>query len=241
MDKKLNSSIIIFKREIKAYFASPIAYIVTGLFLLASGFLFFNTFFLNNRAELRQFFSLLPIILSFFIPALTMRMLAEEKRSGSYETLLTLPVTELEIVCGKYLASFVAGAVLLAPTLFYAVTCFIFGKPDAGPMIGGYLGSLFLIAAFSAIGLFASSLTKNQIIAFFIALAICIVFTLISAFLVFMPASVVAFFNFFSASSHFESISRGIIDLRDIVYFVSLTAIFFVLTVESLKSTGESR
>ena len=241
MDKKSNPSIIIFKREIRAYFTSPIAYIVTGLFLLASGFLFFNTFFLNNRAELRQFFGLLPIVLSFFIPALTMRLLAEEKRSGSYETLLTLPVTEVEIVLGKYLASFVAGAVMLVPTLFYAVTCYIFGKPDAGPMIGGYLGALFLIASFSAIGLFASSLTKNQIIAFFIAFAICIVITLISSFLIFMPASVVTFFNFFSAASHFESISRGIIDLRDLVYFASLTALFVVLTVESLKSTGEAR
>ncbi|MDY6397035.1 MAG: ABC-2 transporter permease [Treponema sp.] len=235
------SSIVIFKREIKAYFTSPIAYIVTGLFLLASGFLFFNTFFLNNRAELRQFFGLLPIVLSFFIPALTMRLLAEEKRSGSYETLLTLPVTEVEIVLGKYFAAFVAGATMLLPTLFYAITCFIFGKPDAGPMIGGYLGALFLIASFSAIGLFASSLTKNQIIAFFIAFAICIVITLISSFLIFMPASVVTFFNFFSAESHFESISRGIIDLRDLVYFISLTALFFVLTVESLKSTGEAR
>ncbi|MBR4321308.1 ABC transporter permease [Treponema sp.] len=241
MDKKTKPSIIIFKREIKAYFTSPIAYIVTGLFLLASGFLFFNTFFLNNRAELRQFFGLLPIVLSFFIPALTMRLIAEEKRSGSYETLLTLPVTELEIVTGKFLASFVAGSAMLLPTLFYAITCFIFGKPDAGPMIGGYLGAFFLIASFSAIGLFASSLTKNQIIAFFIAFAICIIFTLISSFLIFMPSAVVAFFDFFSAYSHFESISRGIIDARDLLYFISLTALFFVLTVESLKSTGEAR
>ena len=241
MDKRLNPSFIIFKRELKAYFTSPIAYIVTGLFLLASGFLFFNTFFLNNRAELRQFFGLLPIVLSFFIPALTMRMLAEEKRSGSYETLLTLPVTEVEIVTGKFLAAFVAGSAMLLPTLFYVVTCMIFGKPDAGPLIGGYLGALFLIASFSAIGLFASSLTKNQIIAFFIAFAICIVFTLISSFLIFMPAIVVSFFEFFSAYSHFESISRGIIDARDLIYFISLTALFFLLTVESLKSTGENR
>ncbi|MBR1403874.1 MAG: ABC transporter permease [Treponema sp.] len=241
MKKNASPAVIIFRREIKSYFTSPIAYIVTGLFLLASGFLFFNTFFLINRAELRQFFGLLPIILSFFIPALTMRLLAEEKRSGSYETLLTLPVTEVQIVTGKFLASFVAGAVMLVPTLCYAITCYIFGKPDAGPMIGGYLGALFLIASFSAIGLFASSVTKNQIIAFFIAFAICIVFTLISSFLIFMPAAIVSFFDFFSAYSHFESISRGIIDSRDVVYFVSLTALFFVLTVESLKKTGEAR
>ncbi|MBQ0051764.1 MAG: ABC transporter permease [Treponema sp.] len=229
------------KREIKAYFTSPIAYIVTGLFLLASGFLFFNTFFLYNRAELRNFFGMLPILLSFFVPALTMRMLAEEKRSGSYETLLTLPVTELQITTGKFLAAFVSGAALLLPTLFYVVTCLIFGKPDFGPIVGGYLGALFLIAAFSAIGLFATSLTKNQIIAFFIAFAICIVFTMISGFLVFMPAAVVNFFDYFCAYTHFESIARGIIDTRDLVYFVSLTAVFFVLTVNSLKASGEDR
>lgn len=236
-----NPAFIIFKREIKAYFTSPMAYIVTGLFLLASGFLFFNTFFLYNRAELRNFFNLLPVLLSFFIPALTMRMLAEEKRSGSYETLLTLPVTELQITTGKFLAAFVSGAALLVPTLFYAVTCMVFGKPDFGPLIGGYLGALFLTASFSAIGLFATSLTKNQIIAFFIAFAICIVFTMISNFLIFMPASVVSFFDYFCAWRHFDSISRGIIDTRDLVYFISLTALFFVLTVQTLKSTGEDR
>lgn len=240
-NKQKNPAFIIMRREVAAYFTSPIAYIVTGLFLLASGFLFFNTFFLYNRAELRNFFGILPVLLSFFIPALTMRLLAEEKRSGSYETLLTLPVTETQIVAGKFLAAFVSGAALLVPTLFYVVTCYAFGKPDAGPIIGGYLGALFLIASFCSIGLFATSVTKNQIIAFFIALALCLVFTFISSFLIFMPGSVVAFFDYFSAWSHFNSIARGIIDSRDLVYFVSLTAVFLVLTVCGLKSTGETR
>lgn len=241
MTKHSSPALIIMRREVAAYFTSPIAYIVTGLFLLASGFLFFNTFFLYNRAELRNFFGILPVLLSFFIPALTMRLLAEEKRSGSYETLLTLPVTETQIVAGKFLAAFVSGAALLVPTLFYVVTCYAFGKPDAGPIIGGYLGALFLIASFCAIGLFATSVTKNQIIAFFIALALCLVFTFISSFLIFMPGSVVAFFDYFSAWSHFNSIARGIIDSRDLVYFISLTAVFLVLTVRGLKSTGETR
>lgn len=241
MTKHSNPALIIMKREVAAYFTSPIAYIVTGLFLLASGFLFFNTFFLYNRAELRNFFGILPVLLSFFIPALTMRLLAEEKRSGSYETLLTLPVTETQVVVGKFLAAFVSGAALLVPTLFYVITCYAFGKPDAGPIVGGYLGALFLIASFCAIGLFATSVTKNQIIAFFIALALCLVFTFISNFLIFMPGSVVAFFDYFSAFSHFNSIARGIIDSRDLIYFVSLTAVFLVLTVHGLKSTGETR
>lgn len=241
MKKNCNPAFVIAGREIRAYFTSPIAYIVTGLFLLASGFLFFNTFFLYGRAELRNFFGILPVLLSFFIPALTMRLLAEEKRSGSYETLLTLPVTETQIVIGKFIASFVSGAALLVPTLFYVLTCFIFGKPDAGPIVGGYLGALFLVASFCAVGLFATSVTKNQIIAFFIAFALCLVLTFISNFLIFMPGALVAFFDYFSAFSHFNSISRGIIDTRDLVYFVSLTAVFLVLTVRGLKSTRETR
>lgn len=241
VNKQKNPAFIIMRREITAYFTSPIAYIVTGLFLLASGFLFFNTFFLYNRAELRNFFGILPVLFSFFIPALTMRLLAEEKRSGSYETLLTLPVTEVQITVGKFLAAFVCGAALLVPTLFYVITCYAFGKPDFGPIAGGYLGALFLIAAFCAIGLFATSVTKNQIIAFFISLALCLVFTFISSFLIFMPGTVVSFFNYFSAYSHFNSIARGIIDSRDLVYFVSLTAVFLALTVRALKVTGEAR
>ena len=230
--KQKNPTFIIMKRELKSYFSGPIGYIVTGLFLIISGFIFFSTFFLQNRAELRSFFALLPVLLSFFVPALTMRVFAEEKRVGSIETLMTLPVTETNVVAGKFLAAFIETLVMIAPTLFYVVAAEIFGEPDYGPIVGGYLGAIFLCACFVAIGLFASSLTKNQIIAFFIALAICIVFTLISAFLIFMPASVVAFFDFFSASSHFESISRGIIDTRDLIYFISLTALFLVLTVK---------
>lgn len=234
-----NPALVITGRELRSYFSSPIAYIVTGLFAAASGFLFFSTFFLANRAELRQFFSLLPILLSFFVPALTMRMFSEEKKSTSLETLLTLPVTIVDVVIGKFLAAFISGAVLLIPSVFYIITCFVFGSPDPGPMIGGYLGSLFLIAAFSAIGLFASSITKNQIIAFFTAFAICIVLTLLSNFAVFLPGFLVRLVTYISSSSHFESISRGIIDTRDIVYFLSLAALFIVLTVRSIEKGQE--
>jgi ABC-2 type transport system permease protein len=229
--KRQSPAFIIMKRELGSYFTGPIAYIVTGLFLIISGILFFSTFFLQNRAELRNFFSLLPILLSFFIPALTMRLYAEEKRSGSIETLLTLPVTDTEVVTGKFLSAFIAAAAMLLPTLFYVLTAVLFGKPDAGPVVGGYLGALFLCAAFSAVGIFASSLTKNQIIAFFTAFIICIVLTMIDSFLVFLPAPVVSFFSYISANAHFTSISRGIIDTRDLLYFISVTLIFFSLTV----------
>src|SRR5574344_172080 len=234
--KKQNAAVVIMRREIVSYFTSPIAYIVTGLFLIFSGFLFFSTFFLANRAELRNFFSMLPITLSFFVPALTMRLFSEEKRSGSIETLMTLPVTPFDVVCGKFCAAFISSAAMLVPSVFYVITCRIFGAPDAGPIIGGYLGALFLIASFSAIGLFASSVTKNQIIAFFIAFAICILLAVLGNFLVFLPAPIVSFLSFFSASDHFDSISRGIIDTRDLLYFISLKALFFALSVQTLNS-----
>jgi len=234
--KQQKAWVVIMKRELVAYFTSPVAYIVCGIFLVFAGCFFFATFFLAQRAELRNFFSLLPVTFSFFIPALTMRVFSEEKHSGSIETLITLPVTSLDVVTGKYIASFISSVVLLVPTLFYVITCAIFGNPDAGPIIGGYIGAILLAASFSAIGVFASSVTKNQIIAFFIGLAICIFLSLLSMFMQLLPAPLVALCTFFSATSHFESISRGIIDTRDVIYFISLIALFFGLTVQTVNN-----
>lgn len=235
-DKKLKvkkPAFVIMNRELRSYFSGPMGYIVTGLFLIISGLLFFAAFFLQNRAELRNFFSTLPILLSFFIPAITMRIFSEEKRVGSIETLMTLPVREIDVVTGKYLAVFVESLVMIAPTLFYVITAEIFGSPDYGPIIGGYMGAIFICAAFSAIGLFSSSITKNQIIAFAVAMAICLALTFVESFLVFLPDGIVKIFSFLSASVHFGSISKGIVDTRDLLYFVSLTALFFVCTVRA--------
>ena len=228
--KKRNSTFIIMRRELCAYYTNPAAYIVTGLFLIFSGILFFSTFFLNSRADLRNFFSLLPMLLSLFVPALTMRLFSEELRSGSFETLMTLPVTEAQVVLGKFLAAFITSAGMLLPTLFYAITARVFGTPDAGPLVGGYVGALFLCAAFSAVGIFSSGTTKNQIIAFFAALAICFALTLVGSLLVFLPAPLVKFLSWFSVTSHFQSISRGIVDSRDILYFAALASLFLLLT-----------
>ena len=230
--KKYCPAIIIMKRELKSYFTSPVAYIVTALFLIIAGILFYSSFFLYDRAELRRFFSSLPLLLSFFIPALTMRIFAEERRVGSIETLMTLPVTELDVVTGKYLASFISTLIMLAPTLFYILPTVIFGSPDFGPIVGGYLGAVFLCASFTAIGVFATSVTKNQIIAFFTGFIICIVLTLIDQFLIFLPSPIVSFLSYLSANGHFTSISRGILDTRDLIYFISLTALFFATTVK---------
>lgn len=239
-NKSINPTFVIAKRELKAFFASPIAYIVTGLFLIISGIWFFSEFFLRNIASLRYFFSRLPLLFSVFVPALTMRLFSEERKSGSIETLLTLPVNETQVVMGKYLASLAGTLFMLLPTLCYVITVCIFGDPDFGPLFCGYLGAIFLSASYTAIGLFASSSTKNQIVAFFTGLIICIVLTMLDQFLIFLPASVVAFFNYISANAHFTSISRGIIDSRDLIYFISLTALFLVFTVRTEKSHRNS-
>ena len=230
--KTKNPAFVIMKRELGAYFTSPIAYIVTGLYLLVTGIVFFSTFFLNNRADLRQFFTWMPLFLSLFIPALTMRVFSEERKSGPLETLMTLPVTETQVVVGKYLASLISTLVMIAPTLFYVVTAEIFGSPDYGPIAGGYLGAIFLAASFTAIGLFASSVTKNQILAFFTGCIICVVLTLLNSMLIFLPAAIVDLLSFLSISQHFSLISRGVIDTRDILYFISLTALFIVFTIK---------
>lgn len=223
------------KRELGAYFSSPIAYIVGCLFLVLSGILFFSTFFLANRADLRNLFSILPVLFSFFIPAITMKSFAEERKIGSFETLITLPVTPTQIVIAKFIASFLCAAATLIPTLFYLITACMFGNIDMGPVIGGYLGALFLIASFTAIGLFTSSLTKYQLLAFFISFIICVILAFADAYLILLPSQVVSFLSFIFASSHFDSIARGIIDTRDLLYFISLTAIFLGLTVKVLK------
>lgn len=233
-----NPASIIMKRELSAYFTSPVAYFVSALFLIVSGIFFYfgfaylyGGFFLMDRAELRAFFSALPLILSCFIPALTMRLFAEEKRAGSIETLMTLPVTEVDVVTGKYLSSFISTLVMVAPTLLFIIPAEIYGSPDYGPIVGGFIGAIFLCASFTSIGIFTSAITKNQIVAFFAGIAICLALTLVDFLLVFLPSGLSAVLGFLSAKSHFTSISRGIIDTRDFIYFISLTALFFAGTV----------
>ena len=151
------------RRELKSYFTSPIAYIVTGLFLILNGIIFYSTFFLLDRADLRQLFGNLPLLLSFFVPALTMRIFAEEKRSGSIETLFTLPVTETQVVTGKYLASFIATIVMIAPTLFYIIPAEVFGAPDYGPITGGFLGAVLLAACYTSMEFLLRVLLKIRL------------------------------------------------------------------------------
>jgi len=213
----------IFWKEFMTYFLSPIAYIVISIFLLITGWFFFMVFFLYNQADLRDFFGLLPIIFSFVVPAVTMRLFSEELNIGSYEILLTLPVTSRDVILGKFLASVAFISAMLVPTLAYPITISFIGQLDWGPVAGGYIGAVLLGAAFSAIGLFASSLTRNQIIAFIIGLAICFALTLIDKMLFFLPQSLLGILEYLGADFHFQNISKGIIDTRDLLYFLSVS------------------
>jgi len=221
----MRQAFFIFKREFRTYFVSPIAYIVISFFLLVTGWFFFTTFFLYNQANLRNFFSLLPIIFSFVVPAITMRLFSEEYNVGSYETLLTMPVTFLDVVLGKFMASVAFIVAMLIPTLAYPITVGFLGQLDWGPVAGGYTGAILLGAAFSAIGLLSSSMTRNQIIAFITGMAICFTLVLIDKMLFFLPRFSLVFFQYLGADHHFQNISKGIIDSRDILYFLSISFI----------------
>jgi ABC-2 type transport system permease protein len=167
---------------------------------------------------------LLPITFAFIIPAVTMRLFSEEMNVGTYEILLTLPVTFRDIIVGKFLAAVAFVAILLLPTIFYAISTALLGKLDWGPVIGGYIGALLLGAAFCAIGLLASSLTRNQVIAFIIGMVICFSLTLLMkhVLILLLPESWVKTFQYFSAIYHFENIAKGVVDSRDILYFLSV-------------------
>ena len=218
----MKKTMSIFRKEFKGYFISPIAYIVITIFLILTGWFFFSTFFLFGQAEMRNMFSLFPVILSFVIPAVTMRLFSEEFNTGSYELLLTMPVSPLNIILGKFLAASAFVAIMIFPTLIYSIFISYLGDLDWGPVIGGYLGTLLLGIAFSSIGIFASSLTKNQIIAFITGMTICFVLTLIDKMLFFLPESLLSVFQYLGADFHFQNISKGIIDSRDILYFLSI-------------------
>ncbi|OHD67320.1 MAG: ABC transporter [Spirochaetes bacterium RBG_16_49_21] len=221
------------EKELMTYFYTPIAYIVITAFLVVTGIFFFKDFFYFNQAEMRGFFQLLPLILTLVVPAVTMRLFAEEIHSGTIETLMTLPVTTVKTVIGKFFAATIFVTLMLAPTLVYLVSIIIVGSPDPGPIIGGYLGAVLLAGAYSAVGILASSLSRNQIVAFIVGLIICFSLWLIDKIIIFLPNKL-AFLEYFGTDYHFRNISRGIIDSRDIIYFLSIIVISILLTTKIL-------
>jgi len=225
---------VLFKKELMSYFNSPIAYIFIAVFLIVLNWLFFNSFFIIGQADMRNYFILLPWMFLFLVPAITMRSWAEEKRSGTIEFLLTLPINDWQAVLGKFLAALAFLAITLILTLSIPYAISTLGNIDAGPIIGSYVGAIFMGAAYLALGLFISSLTKNQIIAFVMAVAISFIFFFIgNDFIVSTaPQSLAPFLKFLGIGSHFDNIARGVIDTKDIIYYISFIWLFLWLNKE---------
>ena len=230
----------IARREWHAYFNSPIAYVFLLAFAGTVIFTFFNlnAFFARGKSDLRGLFESVPFLMLLVVPALTMRLWAEESKQGTLEVLLTLPTRDRELVAGKFLASWGLLAVGLALTLPLAVTVEALGNLDWGPVIGGYLGALLLGAVYLAVGQFVSAVTENQILAFILALIVCMALYGLGteALTSLVSDRTGAILRSLGAGSRFESIARGVIDLRDLVYYVTLTLFFLTLSVGALRA-----
>ncbi|WP_300369661.1 ABC transporter [Brachyspira sp.] len=225
----INKSNVILKKELRHIFFSPIAYIFSAIFLIVSGVYFFSRFFILQQNDMQDFFSILPLILSLIIPPITMGLLSSEFASGSYELISTQSVSALEIILGKYFSAVIFMLFALIPTILYPITLTFLGRLDIGPVIAGYIGSVFLIMSLCAIGIFASSVTKNQIVALIVGLAIMISLNMFLKYLTLLFPAAVNFIEVISGDYHFANIARGVLDLRDIIYFLSVTVIFLYL------------
>jgi len=225
----------IFKKELRSYFNSAVAYVVIVVFLAVVGWLYTSSMFLVNVASLRMMFEWIPLVFLFVVPAVTMRLLAEEKKSGTIELLTTKPLRDWEIVAGKFLAAWALIALTILPTLIYYITVAFLGDIDNGPVIGGYLGLLLMSGVYVAIGLLASSLTENQIVAFIVGLLLMFVFFMMDKVLIFVPDFMTSVVEYLGIDFHFSNIARGVIDSRDIVYFCSLLGFTLYLSVISLE------
>ena len=240
----MRTIISIIKREMSGYFGSPVAYVFIVIFLILCGFFTFQfgDFYNSNDASLRTFFVWHPWLYLFLIPAVAMRMWAEERRTRTIELLLTLPVTLPQAILGKFLAGWLFIGIALSLTFPMVITVCYLGNPDIGQIIAGYIGSFLLAGCYLAVGSFASSLTRNQVVAFIICLVICLFFVIAGwgpvteALATTVPLSVANFIASLSFMYRFDSVQRGVIDSRDLIYYASL--ITFMLSATSVVLTS---
>ena len=232
----MSPALAISKREIRTYFNSPVAYIVVTVFTILTGYLFFTQLFVEKQADMRAFFNIMPLLFMFMVPAITMRLLADEKASGTLELLITLPVRDWEVVVGKFLAAMVLLCTALGLTLIFAITVKSLGPLDRGPAIGGYLGLVLMGGAYVAIGVMASSFTRNSIVSFIVAFAISFGLYLFGRLTQFLPPSWQSLVAFLSIDGHFENIGRGVIDTRDLIYYFSMIGVSLLVATLSLES-----
>lgn len=238
---------IIAKRELAAYFATPVAFVFIAIFVgLTGAFTFYiGDFFGQNQASLQNFFSHQPWLYILLVPAVAMRLWAEERKSGTIEQLLTLPITTMQAVFGKFLAAWLFCGIALALTLPMWITVNVLGNPDNGVIVVSYLGSFLLAGAFMSIGICMSALTRNQIVAFILGAAVCFLFTMsgldlvLNAFRGWAPEVLIETVASFSFLTRFEGITRGVIALRDLIFFLSLMAFWLfaaIIAVDTRKA-----
>ncbi|MBO0881337.1 MAG: ABC transporter permease subunit [Mycobacterium sp.] len=224
------------ERELRSYFLSPLAYIVIALFLALSGYLFALILANGREASLRGLVQNVSVLYLFIVPAISMRLLAEEQRTGTVELLLTNPVQEWEIVTGKFLSSVLLVVVMLGLTLLFPLFLYIYGSPDSGPIITGYLGIFLQAAAFLSVGLWASSLTQNQIVAAIISFALLLVLWLSDNLGQFLGGTIGSIVSYTSVINHFQSFPQGVIQSNDVIYYLTLVLAGIVLSTLSLQS-----
>ncbi|MBI5476093.1 MAG: ABC transporter permease subunit [Ignavibacteriales bacterium] len=225
----------IYLKELRSFFNSPVAYIIIVVYLTILGWFFVSNLFLNNMSTLRTVFEMTPFLLLFFAPAMTMRSISEEKKSGTLELLFTKPIKEYEIVTGKFLAAWALYFFTLMPTLIYYITVATIGSLDTGAVIGGYLGLMLVGAVFLAISIFGSALTENQVVAFIVSLFIVFALFMLDKILFYLPTTLAVIFEYVSIDYHFSNIARGVIDSRDIIYYLSTIGFALYLATSVLQ------
>lgn len=236
MNARLTPVLLIARRDLALLVNALSTYVVAVIFLILTGWLFVSPLFSYGQSALDTFLRPLPLIFTFLVPALTMRAFAEEFREGTIEYLGTLPIEDWQIVLGKFLASLGLIAGLIAFTLVYPILLLIAGQPDIGQMAGGYCAILGMTAFFSAVGLWASSLTRNQVVAFIIGFFICFIFYLFDRFAQVFPPTAAGAIAALGIETHFDSLARGVLDMRDLLYWASGTAFFLIACLTTVQS-----
>lgn len=233
----MNYTKLICQKETNAYFGSPAAYIFLVVFLLFSGWFFASPLFLANTSDMRSIFDMIPLLFMFFVPVITMGLIAKEKSNGTIELLSTFPLTDQQIVMGKFWAALKLIIIGLLFTFIHFLTIIVLGTNiDYGAILCGYIGLVLVGAVYASIGIFASSLSNNQIVSFIISFAIIFVLYMLQYSLFFIPAAFAGFFQYISIGYHFSSIARGVIDTRNLIYFLGLIVVFLRLAVTVMES-----
>ena len=231
------NALIIARKEMKTYLNTPASFVVLFVFLIISSWFFASPLFLINQATLDTLFAIIPIVFVFFVPAITMNLISREKDNGTIETLTTFPLTDAEIVTGKFASAVALMGIGLLFTFVHFFTISILGQNvDYGAIWSGYIGLFLMGAAYCAIGIFASTLSNNQIIAFIIALLLIFFLFILRYILIFLPGSMGGFFQYISSDFHFSNMARGVIDTRNLIYFGSIIAIFLKSAIVVMDS-----